>query len=211
MVERIRRGILVLLIGTAVQGGSIPTAWGYETFLAGRNLKINGFLESINIFRSKGFTKNPILTQNRNTAETEIDFTALENWGPIGKLSVFFDGRFFYDGVYDINDNDFGNDAGDPLPGLPDPIPGFGPNRGFRLLGKRPLQFAVPVGQTIRVGKSPAIWPMTSTICATGLSCVNSTRTWSSRTCSTVAITSSCASANSRSSGGVPTCFAYSM
>lgn len=149
------KGFIVGTIGVVALLGQAPSGWGYETTVAGRSVKVNGFIESLNIFRSVGFTKNPILTQQRNTAETEIDVLLAEEWEQIKRWSVFFDGRFFYDGVYDINNDDFGNDAGDPLPGLPDPIPGFGPNRGFRLLGKRPLQFAVPVRPDDPRGKIP--------------------------------------------------------
>jgi hypothetical protein len=152
----IRKGSVVVLAWTALLlGSNLPSAWSYEAFLDGKKLKFNGFFETINIFRSKNFSKNPILTQNRNTAETEIDFTLAEDWGAVRKWSAFLDGRVFYDGVYDFNDNDFGSDAGEPLPGLPDPAPGFGPNRGFRLLGRRPLQFAVPVRPDDRRGKIP--------------------------------------------------------
>ena len=126
-------------------GAKPSVVWAIEKTIAGKSVRVNGFVESLNIFRSEDFNESPELTQNRNTAELEVDIELLDDWGPLAFWTVFFDGRFSYDGVYDLNDNEFGNDAGGRLPGLPDQIPGFGPNRGFRLLGKPPLQFAVPV------------------------------------------------------------------
>lgn len=145
----------VVILAVLLLGAYVPSAWAFETTIGGKQLKVNGFLETINILRSRNFSKNPILTQQRNTAETEIDLTLAQDWAGIRKWSVFADLRFFYDGVFDINDNDFGNDAGERLPGLPDQIPGFGRNRGFRLLGQGLLQFAVPVRPGDRRGKIP--------------------------------------------------------
>ena len=81
-----------------------------------RSLLVEGFLENYTIMRSKDFrfSKQMQLTSMRNTAQLEFTVeNLLKNWGFIEKVDFFAITRGVYDGVYDLNDDTYGDDAPD--------------------------------------------------------------------------------------------------
>lgn len=124
-----------IFASVAISGSGISTVYAESKW------EVNGYIENQSRQRAHGIG----LSKSRNTAQVEVG----RGFGAVGIFRNFsFNGTFrgTYDAVYDLNTNDFGENAGGPIS-----LDGGATNEGLKILGSdihdSPLgvQLAVPV------------------------------------------------------------------
>jgi len=140
---------------------ALAAAFGLGTFappadaieLMDGRLRINGFIQSTNIWRCGDFSfscddstslfndrQDGGLVRQKNEGQLEVGFLAAENLGPISKIELFTIVNGWWDTVYDLNESNFGNGAGDPV----SLAPGLAPTVDGDFVGRGPVRLPFP-------------------------------------------------------------------
>lgn len=99
-----QRGVLPLVLGIATALSMSNTAQAYTS--EDGSFEVNGFVENASYYR-----EHVGLSKSRNTLQLEAS-KKLNNVGVFSNVGVYGTFRASYDAVYDLNDDEFGDDAG---------------------------------------------------------------------------------------------------